>query len=58
MMTLMKTQKKKCNNIVGKMNDPMNLEVVNLKNINRKRVKEKNTSTKSSAELHPFRINH
>ena len=57
-MTLMKMQKKKCNNIVGKMNDPMNLEVVNLKNINRKKVKEKNTSTKSSVELYPFRINH
>ena len=54
----MKMQKKKCNNIVGKMNHPMNLEVVNLKNINRKRVKEKNTSTKSSVELYPFRINH
>ena len=54
----MKMQKKKCNNIVGKMNHPMNLEVVNLKNINRKKVKEKNTSTKSSVELYPFRINH
>ena len=52
-MSLMKMQEI-INNIVEKMEDPLNLEAVNLKNV--EKGERKNTSSKSSVVLHPYKI--
>ena len=53
-----KNAKKIRTNIIEKMKGPMNLEVVHLINVDRKKSEEKNTSSKSSVESYPYRINH